>query len=318
MTPGLDDLLADIRADAGPVGSPATGPTEFRIGLVAVIGAGVMGQGIAQTVAASSVEVLLVERDETSLAAGLAAIRHALDAEITHWAMTESEKRSILSRIRGTSLLDEATGADLVIEAVTEEMTVKKTLFRALNERCDPATIFISNTSTLNLTELAQSSGRPDRVLGMHFLSPVPKVPLVELVRAMTTSDPTFARVRRFAQDTLGKTPVEVYEYPGFVTTRVIIPMLNEAMHVLMEGIATAEGIDTAMRLGYGFPLGPLALADRIGLDEVLKWMEALYRQLGEPRYRPTAILRKLVRERKLGRKTGEGFFVYDDTAARA
>jgi 3-hydroxybutyryl-CoA dehydrogenase len=198
-----------------------------------------------------------------------------------------------------------------VIEAVDEDFELKKSIFKKLDQICPPETIFVSNTSTLSLTKISEVTKRPDKIIGMHFLNPVPKVPLVELVRALKTSDETFKKVKAFAEQ-IGKTVVEVYEYPGFVTTRVILPMLNEAMHVLMEGIATAEGIDTAMKLGYNFQMGPLEMADTMGLDEVLTWMETLYRELGE-KYRPCPLLRKLVREGKLGKKTGEGFFKYDE-----
>jgi len=176
--------------------------------------------------------------------------------------------------------------------------------------------VFISNTATLSLSKLAESVKRPDRVIGMHFLNPVPVVPLVEIIRAMKTSNETFQLVKSFAVR-IGKTPVEVFEYPGFVTTRVILPMLNEAMHALMEGIATAEDIDTAISLGYGMQNGPLEMADAMGLDEVLMWMETLFHDLGEPRYRPCPLLRRMVREGKLGKKTGEGFFKYNDDGKR-
>ena len=176
--------------------------------------------------------------------------------------------------------------------------------------------VFISNTATLSLSKLSQSSRRADRIIGMHFLNPVPQTPLVEIVRGMKTSDETFELVKAFARR-IGKTPVEVFEYPGFITTRTILPMLNEAMHVLMEGIARAEDIDTAMKLGYGMQTGPLEMADTMGLDEVLMWMEVMYHELGESRYRPCPLLRRMVRERKLGKKVGEGFFKYNEDGKR-
>ena len=176
--------------------------------------------------------------------------------------------------------------------------------------------VFISNTATLSLTKLAQYSKRPDRIIGMHFLNPVPTVPLVEIVRGMKTSDETFLLVKAFAKR-IGKTPVEVFEYPGFITTRTILPMLNEAMHVAMEGIAKPEDIDTAMRLGYNIKNGPLEMVDAMGLDEVLMWMETLWHDLGESRFRPCPLLRRMVRERKLGKKVGEGFFKYNEDGKR-
>lgn len=188
---------------------------------------------------------------------------------------------------------------------------LKRLLFKKFDEIAKPETILISNTSTLSLSKIAEITDRPDKIIGMHFLHPVNKVPLVELIRATETSDVTVEIIKGFASK-IGKTAVEVYEYPGFVTTRAIVPLLNEAMHILLEGVATAEDIDTAMRLGYNFTMGPLEMADTMGLDEVLAWMETLWNTLGEPRYRPCPLLRKLVRERKLGKKTGEGFYKYD------
>jgi 3-hydroxybutyryl-CoA dehydrogenase len=219
--------------------------------------------------------------------------------------------KSILSRIKWTTDRSEIPECDLVIEAVDENYELKKQIFKELDEIAKPDTIFISNTSTLSLTKIAEVTKRPDKIIGMHFLNPVPKVPLVELVRALETSDRTVEIIKKFAAR-IGKTPVQVYEYPGFVTTRAIVPLLNEAMYILLEGIASAQDIDTAMKLGYNFKMGPLEMADTMGLDEVLAWMETLWHSLGEPRYRPCPILRKLVRERKLGKKTGEGFFKYD------
>ncbi len=176
--------------------------------------------------------------------------------------------------------------------------------------------MFISNTATLSLSKLADASPHPDKIIGMHFLNPVPQVALVEIVRGMKTSDQTYDLVKAFASR-IGKTPVEVFEYPGFITTRIILPMLNEAMHLLMEGNAKAEAIDTAMRLGYGMQSGPLEMADTMGLDEVLMWMETIYHELGEPRFRPCPLLRRMVREGRLGKKTGEGFFRYNEDGKR-
>jgi len=207
--------------------------------------------------------------------------------------------------------LNEISDCDLIIEATGENYQLKRILFKKLDEIANKDTIIVSNSSTLSLTEIANVTNRKDRIIGMHFLNPVPKVPLVELVKGMDTSDETVAITKEFASK-IGKTAIEVYEYPGFVTTRAIVPLLNEAMHILLEGIASAKDIDTAMKLGYNFQMGPLELADSMGLEAVLTWMEQLYRTLGEPRYRPCPLLRKLVRERKLGKKTGQGFFKYD------
>ena len=279
---------------------------------VGVIGLGVMGQGIAETIAGAGIEVIAIEKNEKTLKAGLDELGKAIDVEIKRWSKTAADKRAILSRVKGTTVITELKSCDIIIEAVDESFELKRQLIEAFYSVGKEDAVFISNTATLSLSKLAQSSQRPDRIIGMHFLNPVPKVPLVEIVRGMKTSDETFMVVKKFAER-IGKTPVEVFEYPGFITTRVILPMLNEAMHVLMEGIAKAQDIDTAMMLGYGMEKGPLEMADTMGLDEVLMWMETLFHELGEPRYRPCPLLRRMVRERKLGKKTGEGFFRYDD-----
>jgi len=283
---------------------------------IAVIGLGVMGQGIAQTVATAGIEVIAVEKSEKRLSHQLKSLDESLDNEIHRWTMTKSEKRAILSRIKGKTDLTDISTIPVVIEAVDENFELKKKLFHDLDTMCGPNTILVSNTSTLNLSKLAASTKRADKVIGMHFLNPVPKVPLVELVRGMKTSDETFIAIKKLAQR-LGKTPIEVFEYPGFVTTRIIIPLLNEAMYILMEGVATADSIDTAMRLGYEFRYGPLELADIMGLDEVLAWMDSLFHELGEAKYRPCPLLRQMVRKGKIGKKMGEGFFKYDDHGKR-
>jgi 3-hydroxybutyryl-CoA dehydrogenase len=298
----LEDLL----------GSSAQKTEELeKIDYVAIIGGGVMGQGIAQTISTSGLDVLIVERDEEQATKSEESLKSSMEREITRWAITHSEMKSVLSRIKWTTDLNDIIECDLIIEAVDENFELKKKIFSDLDKIAKPDTIFISNTSTLSLSKITYSLKRKDKIIGMHFLNPVPKVPLVELVRAYETSDKTVEVIKKFAMR-IGKTAVEVYEYPGFVTTRAIVPLLNEAMYILLEGVAKAKDIDTAMRLGYNFNMGPLEMADAMGLDEVLAWMETLWATLGEPRYRACPILRKLVRERKLGKKTGEGFFKYD------
>jgi len=297
----LEDLLGGVQKEE----------ELGRIDYVAIIGGGVMGQGIAQTISNAGVDVLLIEKSEEQLARAKENLTTDMEREIARWALTQSEMKSVLSRIKWTTELSEIPECDIIIEAVDENYDLKKKIFKELDLIAKPETIFISNTSTLSLTKIAEVTNRRDRIIGMHFLNPVPKVPLVELVRALETSDKTVEVVKKFATR-IGKTAVPVYEYPGFVTTRAIVPLLNEAMYILLEGVASAEDIDTAMRLGYNFKAGPLEMADTMGLDEVLAWMETLWSTLGEPRYRPCPILRKLVRERKLGKKTGEGFFKYD------
>ena len=290
--------------------------TRDEFSLVGVIGLGVMGQGIAQTVAAAGIEVIAIEKNERTLKAGREGLNKSMDMDIKRWGMTQAEKRAILSRIKTSTNLADLKQCDIIIEAIDENFEAKRQLIEAFYSVGKEDAVFISNTATLSLTKLAQSSKRPDRIIGMHFLNPVPRVPLVEIVRGMKTSDETYTLVKRFAER-IGKTPVEVFEYPGFITTRIILPLLNEAMHVLMEGIARAEDIDTALRLGYGMQTGPLEMADTMGLDEVLMWMETLFHELGEPRYRPCPLLRRMVRERKLGKKVGEGFFTYDAEGRR-
>lgn len=278
---------------------------------VAVIGAGVMGQGIAILAASKGLEVVLVEREKKAAEESLISIGEYIDAEIARWTMTGSEKKAILARINVSWEIEDAQFADIVIEAVTENFEAKAEVLKKLDKACKKETVFVTNTSALSISILASETERPEKIIGMHFLNPVPKIPLVEIVRARKTSDDTFQLVEQFAK-TLDKTAVEVYEYPGYVTTRIIIPLINEAIHVVMEGIATAEGVDTAMKLGYNFQNGPLALADQIGLDELLAWMETMLRELGDDKYRPCPLLRKMVRDGKLGRKTGEGFFNYN------
>lgn len=291
--------------------SKAKEEDQGRIEYVAIIGAGVMGQGIAQTVSASGLDVLIVEKNQETLEIAKAQLTESMKRDISRWSLTESEMKAVLSRITWTLQLEEMADCDMIIEAVEENFQLKRMLFKKMDEIAKPGTICVSNTSTLSLTKIAEITNRKDRIIGMHFLHPVPKIPLVELIRGLETSDKTVEITKLFAAK-IGKTAVEVYEYPGFVTTRAIVPLLNEAMHILLEGLAKAKDIDTAMKLGYNFQTGPLEMADTMGLDEVLAWMEQLWSTLGEPRYRPCPILRKLVRERKLGKKTGEGFFKYD------
>jgi 3-hydroxybutyryl-CoA dehydrogenase len=278
---------------------------------VVVVGAGVMGRGISELIASTGCEVVLVDKSEEILKNSLHILSESMDNEIEKWGLTKSEKKAIISRIKPTTSLEETCDVKIVIEAVPENLESKQEVFKQLDLSCSPETIIITNTSTLSITELASSTKRPDKVIGMHFLFPVTKVPLVEIIRGLKTSQQTYGAIKDFA-DQLNKTPVTVYEYPGYVTTRIIVPFLNEAMHVLMEGIASADDIDTAMKLGFGFNIGPLALADMMGLDVVMSWMENLLNELSEHKYNPCPLLRKMVRAGHLGQKTGQGFFMYD------
>jgi len=277
-----------------------------------IAGAGMIGQGIAEVAASSGIEVVLSDIDESRLSAGLTGVEASLDASIERWGITSGEKRSILSRIRTVVGIEEVEDCEFAIEAVPEKLNVKMALFRQFEESFAPETIFVTTTSTLSITRIAGETARPEKVVGMHFLHPVPKRGVVEVVRALKTSDETLAAAVGLATE-MKKQVVEVYEYPGFVTTRVIIPFINEAAYALMEGVASVEGIDTAMKLGFDFPVGPLELADSIGLDELIQRMEGMFHELGDFKYRPCPLLRKMVRERKLGRKTGEGFYKYPD-----
>lgn len=298
----LEDLLE----------SSNTANDDDRINNVAIIGAGIMGRGIAQTVASMGLEVVIIELDSEKLESAKEKLNDNIDNEIKRWAMTKSDKKSIFSRIKWETDMNAVKDCEIIIEAVQEDFDSKVKVFKQLDKIVNPDAIFVSNTSTLSLTNISESLSRPTKVIGMHFLNPVPKVPMVELVKSLHTSNETVLKVKEFASR-IGKTPVEVYEYPGFITTRAIVPLINEAMHILLEGIATAKDIDTALKLGYNFQYGPLEMADMMGLDEVLAWMETLWKTLGEPRYRPNPMIRKLVRERRLGKKTGEGIFKYDE-----
>jgi len=279
---------------------------------VGILGGGTMGRGIAVVVAQAGMEVLLCEKDQEAAEAASARLSEELDYEISRWALTAGEKRALMKKISVTADLTRISGLGLLIEAIPEELDMKVKLFKQLSAICPENSIFVTNTSTLSITKMAERLQHPDRFIGVHFMNPVMKMALVELIRGLKTSDATYQFVREFLIS-LGKTPIEVYEYPGYVTTRIIVPMINEAMQIVLEGIASAEDVDTAMKLGYNMEIGPLALADRMGLDEVMKWMEHLFRELGDLKYRPCPILRMKVRAGHLGVKTGKGFFDYGE-----
>lgn len=284
----------------------------MAIRTVGIVGGGTMGQGIAVACAGAGLDVLLVEKTPELGQEALAGIAEALDRDIAKWRRTESEKRAIMARVKLADGLGALEPTDLIVEAVSEDLELKSSLFQQLDRLVSPDDILATNTSTLSVTEIAARTARPERVIGLHFLQPVPKVPLVEVVRGLKTNDDTYRRALEFVR-VLGKTGIEVFEYPGYVTTRVILPFLNEAMYVVMEGVASAEAVDTSMRLGYGLPVGPLQLADRMGLDEVMRWMQYLFDELGDVKYRPCPLLRKMIRAGHLGQKTGRGFFEYDE-----
>lgn len=277
----------------------------------AVVGGGTMGRGISQVLSAAGIPTTLVERNEAALASAKAGLEDLLDGEVAKWGLTEGEKKAILKRITITTDLQWIVGADVIVEAIQEERDAKIALWHRIEEVAGRQVLKITHTATLSVSEIASQLAEPGRMVGMHFLPPAHRIPVVEIVRGLKTTDAAFVAAREMAV-TLGKKPVEVTEYPGYITARVVCPMLNEAMHALMEGVASAEDIDLAMKLGFGFEVGPLRLADRIGLDVVLKWMRALFDELGDAKYRPCPLLRKMVRAGQLGVKSGKGFFEYD------
>ena len=284
----------------------------MKIKKVCVLGAGIMGSGIAQVVAAAGFEVSVRDIEDRFIEKGLATIKSHLDRAVEKEKIEAKEAKAIIGRITGTTDLKDATAeADLVIEAVVENMRVKREVFAELDVICKPDTILASNTSGLSITEIASVTNRPDKVLGLHFFNPAPVMELVELIRGYLTSDHTVATAKTFIEK-LGKTAIEVKEAPGFAVNRILCPMINEAIFVYSEGIASVEDIDQAMALGANHPMGPLALADLVGLDTLLAVLEGLHQELGEDKYRPAPLLRKMVRAGHLGRKSGKGFYHYD------
>lgn len=282
---------------------------EFR--KLGIVGGGFMGRSLAQKVASSGIAVTVLEVSQERAEQARAELVANLDEELAKWGITASEKKATLSRITFTTEPVDLAGSDLVIEAVAEDLALKQAVMLRLDATLDADVVFVTSASTLSVTEIGAASGRPDRVVGMHFMHPVTLSRIVEVVRGSATSNATFDRAVELAR-TLDKTVIEVFEYPGYVVTRAILPFLNEAVYIVMEGVASAEDVDTALRLGYDFKIGPLEYVDRVGLDTVLGWMEHLFRELGDVKFRPCPLLRKMVRAGYLGRKAGRGFFVWE------
>ena len=277
---------------------------------VAVVGAGTMGNGIAQTFAAFGSDVRLVDVDSAALARGMSAIEGSLARLAKKGVVTESDAKATLARVAPAGDLASLRDETLVVEAIVEKADAKRSVFEKLDRALSPSTILATNTSSISVTKIAAATKRPDKVIGMHFMNPVPLMKLVEVIRGQETSDETCAKVKACAE-ALDKVPVEANDYPGFVSNRVLMPMINEAVFCLMEGVSSREGIDTVMKLGMNHPMGPLALADLIGLDVCLDILEVLQRELGDPKYRPCPLLRRMVAAGRLGKKSGKGFYEY-------
>jgi len=277
---------------------------------IGVIGSGTMGSGIAQVFAQAGCDVLLHDQDQAALGRARRGIEASLGKFVEKGRLSPADRDAALGRLRPAAAIDALGAADFVVEAIVESFDAKHALFRTLDRVTRPDVILSSNTSSISITRLGTATGRPDKVLGMHFMNPVPLMTLVELIRGQATSDASMATARDLTTR-LGKTPVEASDYPGFIANRILMPMINEAFYALMEGVGTREAIDTVMKLGMNHPMGPLTLADFIGLDVCLAILEVMHQGLGDPKYRPCPLLRRMVDAGHLGRKSGRGVYQY-------